>query len=56
MKFAVLIELPTSKYQQKRLAQLDLLDEKMLQATKHIEIYLKRVTQQYAKSVIERKF
>ncbi|CAN6440363.1 unnamed protein product [Victoria cruziana] len=56
MKFAALIDLPLNKYKRNRLAQLDLLDEKRLQAAEHAEAYRQRVARHYAKSVIARKF
>nr|VVV76299.1 unnamed protein product [Nymphaea colorata] len=56
LKFTSLIELPLTQYQQKRLMQLDLLDEKRLKAAEHAEAYRQRVARQFAKSVIERQF
>ncbi|CAN6456332.1 unnamed protein product [Victoria cruziana] len=56
IKFAALIDLPLNKYKCNRLAQLDLLDEKRLQAAEHTEVYRQRVARHYAKSVITKKF
>ncbi|CAN6454669.1 unnamed protein product [Victoria cruziana] len=56
MKFAALIDLPLNKYKRNRLAQLDLLDEKRLQAAEHAKAYRQMVARHYAKSVITRKF
>uniref|UniRef100_A0A5K0UU48 Uncharacterized protein n=1 Tax=Nymphaea colorata TaxID=210225 RepID=A0A5K0UU48_9MAGN len=56
LKFASLIELSLNQYQQKRLMQLDLLDEKRLKTGKHVEAYHQRVARQFAKSIIESQF
>ncbi|CAN6487035.1 unnamed protein product [Victoria cruziana] len=56
MKFAALIDLPLNKYKRNRLAQLDLLDEKRLQAAEHAEAYRQRVARHYAKTIIMWKF
>ena len=56
LKFASLIELPLDQYQQQRLVQLDLLDEKRLKAAEHAQAYRQRIARHYAKSVIERRF
>nr|VVW57872.1 unnamed protein product [Nymphaea colorata] len=56
LKFASLIELPLTQYQQKRLMQLDLLDERRLKAAEHAQVHCQRVARQFAKSVIERHF
>ena len=56
LKFASLLELPLDRYQQQRLIQLDLLDERRLKAAEHAQSYRQRVAKQYAKSVIERRF
>jgi hypothetical protein len=56
LKFASLIELPLDQYQQQRLVQLDLLDERRLKAAEHAQSYRQRIARQYAKSVIERRF
>jgi hypothetical protein len=55
-KFASLVELPLDQYQQPRLVQLDLLDERRLKAAEHAQAYHQRIAQHYAKSVIKRGF
>uniref|UniRef100_A0A5K1B6H9 Uncharacterized protein n=1 Tax=Nymphaea colorata TaxID=210225 RepID=A0A5K1B6H9_9MAGN len=55
LKFASLIKLILIQYQQKRLMQLNLLDEKRLKAAEHAETYHQRVSRQFTKSVIERQ-
>ena len=56
LKFASLLQLPLDQYQQQRLVQLDLLDERRLKAAEHAQSYRQRIARQYAKSAIERRF
>ena len=45
-----------SENQKSLLAQLELLDEKRLRATEHVQVYQKWLSKFYQKKVIERKF
>ena len=45
-----------SEHRKVLLAQLELLDERRLRATEHVQVYQSRLSKFYQKKVIERKF
>ena len=49
-------ELSEREHQESLLTQLELLDEKILKAAEHTQVYQKRLSKFYQKKVIERKF
>ena len=49
-------EMSKSEHQEALLIQLELLDERRLRATEHVQVYQNRLSKFYQKKVIERKF